>query len=149
MLFDAGPAPLGISHNSARLAVDWAAVDAMVLSHGHWDHAGGLCEALGRVRSARPDPAPPIPLYLHPGMFGQRGLTGPGGTVIPLERVPDPFQLAGAGAAPLVTTEPQSLLANAFHLSGEIPRVTKYEALKHQVALVWEYPKYLKMVDWC
>src|SRR4029453_17459258 len=42
LLFDAGPEAYAISRNGDRLKIDFANVGAIVLSHGHWDHAGGL-----------------------------------------------------------------------------------------------------------
>ena len=44
------------------------------------------------------------------------------------ELVPNPEQLSEAGAEVLSTHEPQSVADGAFYVSGEIPRVTSYEA---------------------
>ena len=41
VLFDVGPNRLFLE-NAAKLGVDIAAVDTVILSHGHVDHAGGL-----------------------------------------------------------------------------------------------------------
>lgn len=42
ILFDAGPVEFAVEYNGSRLGIDFASIDAVVLSHGHWDHAGGL-----------------------------------------------------------------------------------------------------------
>src|SRR6476620_10330011 len=42
LLFDAGPEAYAIGRNGDRLKIVFADVGAIVLSHGHWDHAGGL-----------------------------------------------------------------------------------------------------------
>jgi 7,8-dihydropterin-6-yl-methyl-4-(beta-D-ribofuranosyl)aminobenzene 5'-phosphate synthase len=41
--------------------------------------------------------------------------------------LPTADELAAAGAAPVITDEPQLLLDGLFYLSGEIPRITAYE----------------------
>jgi 7,8-dihydropterin-6-yl-methyl-4-(beta-D-ribofuranosyl)aminobenzene 5'-phosphate synthase len=125
VLFDAGPVDYAVEHNATRLGIDFGAIKAAVLSHGHWDHGGGLLKAFELMRRAAPDRR--VPIYLHPGMFAERGQRQPDGGVLPTGLLPTPDELAAAGAAPVVTDEPQSLLDGMFYLSGEIPRVTTYE----------------------
>src|SRR5438477_6926532 len=125
VLFDAGPVEFAVEYNGTRLGVDFGSVEAVVLSHGHWDHAGGLPMALEMIGQANGRRA--IPCYLHPGMFRQRALPLAGGGLLPIREIPSPNDLAGKGADPIVTTEPQILLNEMFFVSGEIPRVTTYE----------------------
>lgn len=124
VLFDGGPEGYAVARNGERLGIDFGAVEAVVLSHGHWDHAGGLLEAVTRIRAAR---KAAVPCYLHPGMFRQRGFKGPSGQVLPFKPIPDPQGLQDAGAEPVVTEAAQTLLDDAFFVSAEIPRVTPYE----------------------
>ena len=123
VLFDAGPEGATLLRNAAILGINFALVEAVVLSHGHWDHAGGLLTAVEATaaRGRRVD------CFLHPGMFGQRGTKRPDGTIFSQERVPDPEQLTKAGATAVVTREPQLIAGDVFYVSGEIPRVTTYE----------------------
>src|SRR6201999_38100 len=51
MLFDSGPEAAAFEHNTGRLGIDLGAVEAVVLSHGHWDHAGGMLRAIELVRA--------------------------------------------------------------------------------------------------
>ncbi len=125
MLFDSGPADYAIEMNGARLGVDFAMIDAVMLSHSHWDHAGGLPRALGMIHSA--NKGRPVPLFLHPAMFQERGFRMPSGQVAPAGPFPTPPQWADLGAEPIVTTEPATCLDSLFFISGEIPRVTPYE----------------------
>ncbi|MBN1122953.1 MAG: MBL fold metallo-hydrolase [Anaerolineae bacterium] len=65
VLFDTGPDPDLLAHNAALLALDWATIDAVVLSHAHLDHTGGLPAVIAHTRSS-------IPLYAHPDIFRER-----------------------------------------------------------------------------
>ncbi len=125
ILFDGGPVDYAVERNGTRLGVDFGAIEAMVLSHGHWDHAGGLPKAIEMARAANGGQT--VPLYLHPGMFEERGSRQPDGGVLPMDRVPTPAEWAAMGAAPVVTAQP-AVIAGHVLVSGEIPRVTAYEA---------------------
>ena len=125
MLFDGGPVDYAIERNGVRLGVDFGSIGAVMLSHGHWDHAGGIPQALGMIRAA--NGAQPVPLYLHPGMFCQLGLRQSDGGVLPMEGIPTPRQWRDFGAEPIVTDRPATCLDDLFYVSGEIPRVTAYE----------------------
>ena len=96
-----------------------------MLSHGHWDHAGGLVAAIEEVSKGRD--ANKVECYVHPGMFSERALQKPNGEVMRFENVPNMKELAKAGAKVVNTEEPQSIADGAFYLSGEIPRRTPYE----------------------
>lgn len=54
ILIDFGYTPEALSSNMAILGVDPLSIDAMVLSHGHYDHFGGMAAILGRVRRGTP-----------------------------------------------------------------------------------------------
>ena len=52
LLFDGGPEGYAVERNGGRLGVDFSAVESVVLSHGHWDHAGGLVKALEMITAS-------------------------------------------------------------------------------------------------
>lgn len=60
MLFDMGQTA-AFADNADRLGIDLAAVDIAVLSHGHYDHGGGIATFLERNTAA--------PVYLHRRAF--------------------------------------------------------------------------------
>jgi 7,8-dihydropterin-6-yl-methyl-4-(beta-D-ribofuranosyl)aminobenzene 5'-phosphate synthase len=124
LLFDTGPEGATLGRNAGILGVDFAEVEAIVLSHGHWDHGGGLLAALEAIAVRRL--GTPIPCFVHPGMFVQRALQRPDGVRIAQQPVPAPDELTAAGADVRSTREPQ-LIGDVFYVSGEIPRVTPYE----------------------
>jgi 7,8-dihydropterin-6-yl-methyl-4-(beta-D-ribofuranosyl)aminobenzene 5'-phosphate synthase len=57
LLFDTGQG-MALVHNAGELHLPLETLGAVVLSHGHYDHTGGLAAVLARSPSAR--------LYLHP-----------------------------------------------------------------------------------
>src|SRR5580658_556657 len=141
MLFDGGPVDYAVERNGTRLGIEFGAIKAAMLSHGHWDHAGGIPRALGMITAANGNR--PVPLYLHPGMFGPIGQRQPDGGVLPADPVPDPERWVQFGAQPVVTREPAYCLDDLFWISGEIPRQTAYEnglpaQVRRDAAGVWQ-----------
>ena len=126
LLFDAGPEAATFLRNVGVLGADLSAVESVMLTHGHWDHSGGLVAAIEAISKARhPDR---VDCFVHPGMFAERGIQRPNGEVLKFESVPDPDALAKAGANVVNTREPQVIAGGAYYISGEIPRVTNYES---------------------
>jgi len=125
VMFDAGPENYVLERNAPRLGVDFSSIEGIVLSHGHWDHAGGLPAAVRLAVAARPERQ--VTVYVHPGMFRQRALTLASGAILPIKAIPHPEELGALGADVLSSDKPQFVLDDFFWISGEIPRVTAYE----------------------
>lgn len=125
LLFDTGAEGQIFERNSKILGVDFSAITDVVLSHGHWDHAGGMEVAVEHIVENRG--AGHVNCYMHPGMFFQRGSTLPSGVIFPMESIPTGEDLRKLGAKVICTDQPQFIGNGAFYLSGEIPRVTSYE----------------------
>lgn len=125
LLFDAGPEAYTLARNGDRLRTLFGEVGAIVLSHGHWDHGGGLPEALRLVISG--NGGNPVPFHVNEGMFVTRGMRRPNGVVIPAERVMNPVDLERRGAAIVSSPDARVIMQQMFYVSGEIPRVTTYE----------------------
>jgi 7,8-dihydropterin-6-yl-methyl-4-(beta-D-ribofuranosyl)aminobenzene 5'-phosphate synthase len=125
LVFDAGPEAYTVTRYGALLKVPFGDVGAVVLSHGHWDHAGGLVEAVRQVAAVNGGRR--LECHVNPGMFVPRGTLRHGREPLPQKAVPSPQELAAAGAIVVNDAQSRLMLGNCFYLSGEIPRVTPYE----------------------
>ncbi len=125
LLFDTGPEDRVFEQNVSRLGADLAPVEAIVLSHGHWDHGGAMLRALQLILDR--NGGRQLPYYAHPDMFRTRAAKLPDGSMRRMEDVPSIEALTSYGATVVNTTEPQLLLDGTAYVSGEIPRVTPFE----------------------
>jgi 7,8-dihydropterin-6-yl-methyl-4-(beta-D-ribofuranosyl)aminobenzene 5'-phosphate synthase len=119
-LFDAGTSPDGVTENMRRLDVDPGSIEAIVCSHGHFDHTGGidgLIRAVGRAN---------LPVLIHPHFWRRRRIQLPGRE--PLE-VPTTSRraLAEAGFDVIEQQQPSFLFDRSVLVTGEVPRTTGYE----------------------
>lgn len=118
IIFDTGPAGVAMLHNAPRLGVELSTADAIVLSHGHMDHTGGLAGVLRAVGR-------PIPVYGHPAIFADR--YGKRGDQIRYGGLPYKREaLEGMGASFNLSSEFRQI-APGVHLTGEIPRRRAFE----------------------
>jgi 7,8-dihydropterin-6-yl-methyl-4-(beta-D-ribofuranosyl)aminobenzene 5'-phosphate synthase len=119
-LFDAGASPDGVVENMRRLDIDPGSIEAIVCSHGHFDHTTGL-DGLARVLGR-----PNLPVLIHPHFWRQRRMILPGR---------DPFEmpttsrqaLEGAGFEIIEDRQPSFLFARSVLVTGEVARTTGYE----------------------
>ena len=140
VLFDAGPDPYAIERNSRRMGLDFGAIEAVVLSHGHFDHSEGLLKAVDLIRERRGDR--PVPLHVHPGAFVRRGVQLPNGRTLPLQEVPSVASLRERGYSVVESAREEAILDGAFVLSGEVPRGSFERGLPNHVRMTttgqWE-----------
>jgi len=125
LLFDTGPEDRTFEQNVSRLGVDLAQVQGIVLSHGHWDHAGAMLRALQLIRDR--NGGREVPYYAHPDMFRTRATKLGKDSMRLMEDVPSIQALIAHGAHVINTTEAQLLLDGMAYVSGEIPRRTAFE----------------------
>jgi 7,8-dihydropterin-6-yl-methyl-4-(beta-D-ribofuranosyl)aminobenzene 5'-phosphate synthase len=120
LLFDTGISPDGLATNAERLGIDTDAIEAVVLSHGHWDHAGGF-PGLARLRAGRD-----LPLTVHPLVWTHRRLALPGQPFWELPTV-SRSALEAEGFTVIERRQPSLLLDGAVLITGEIDRTTEFE----------------------
>jgi 7,8-dihydropterin-6-yl-methyl-4-(beta-D-ribofuranosyl)aminobenzene 5'-phosphate synthase len=125
LLFDAGPEGALFLRNCRNLGVPLAEVEAIAISHGHWDHMGALLAALDHIHQR--NDGRQVACHVNPGMFLERAATLTSGQIAPFQRVPSPDELTTHGAQVVNSPEPRVLLDGCFYLSGEIPRVSSFE----------------------
>jgi 7,8-dihydropterin-6-yl-methyl-4-(beta-D-ribofuranosyl)aminobenzene 5'-phosphate synthase len=120
LLFDTGLSPDAMVTNAGRLGADLSAVQAVVLSHGHFDHAGGLAGLAGRQRARS------LPMVVHPKIWSRRRLAVPGREPLELPTL-SKRALEGEGFAVIERREPSLLVDGCVLITGEVDRTTEFE----------------------
>jgi 7,8-dihydropterin-6-yl-methyl-4-(beta-D-ribofuranosyl)aminobenzene 5'-phosphate synthase len=120
LLFDTGVSPDGMVANMDRLGVDPRDIEAIVCSHGHFDHTTGLDGLIRRMGRTR------LPVLIHPDFWNRRRVRLPGRD--PLE-IPTTSRsaLQGAGFEIVEERQPSFLFDHAVLVTGEVDRTTGYE----------------------
>jgi len=120
ILYDAGLSPDTITHNLAVLGIKLTDLDAIVLSHGHADHHGGLfgiVHSLGKKN---------LPLVLHPDAWKNRKIRFPSGSEMHMPP-PDRRALEKNDVRIIDSRAPSLLLSDQALVTGQVERVTDYE----------------------
>ncbi|OPX64792.1 MBL fold metallo-hydrolase [Methanoregula sp. PtaB.Bin085] len=119
ILFDAGLSCECLPWNLRQLGLSAAGIEAVVLSHGHYDHTGGLGLAVSGAGHQ-------VPLIAHPDAFLPRRRNVPA-TGITVQPHPDAAALKKAGADIRMYSEPTPLAAGHLLVTGEVERITAFE----------------------
>jgi 7,8-dihydropterin-6-yl-methyl-4-(beta-D-ribofuranosyl)aminobenzene 5'-phosphate synthase len=125
VLFDTGPEDRTFEQNVSRLGIDLGPAEALVLSHGHWDHAGAMLRALQLIRDR--NGAHEVACYVHPDMFRSRAVKLPNGDLLPIEDVPSVAALEANGGRVVSSRASHTIAGNTVFVSGEIPRISGFE----------------------
>ncbi len=121
LIMDVGQNPDVLSHNMQKLNVSAANIDAVVLSHCHFDHTTGVAALLAAAGKAN------LPVIAHPHIFRDHFLPGPPLRFIGMSRADGSAgALNAAGGRPILTRDPLSLLPGLM-TTGEVPRLTTFE----------------------
>jgi len=119
LLLDTGATVGGVVHNLRSLGVDPQEIEAIVLSHGHFDHTTGLN---GLARELSPLPS----LLVHPDCWLRRRVALPGQQPRELPTT-SRERVRAAGFEVVEQRGPSLLLDGALLVTGEIERTTEFE----------------------
>ena len=119
ILLDSGKS-ISASYNANALGIDPGKIDKIVLSHGHFDHTGGLRQVLSKMRKE-------VEIIAHPDIWQAKyWRQGEMSRYIGI-----PFQrqeLESLGARFNLTANPVKISDNIM-TTGEIPMVTEFEEI--------------------
>ncbi len=118
ILFDTGQGG-ALKNNAHALDIDLGKTDMLVLSHGHYDHTGGIPDVLQMARNVK--------LYGHPGIIQPRysmsneevkSIKMPRESMVAIDKLP---------REQLHWVRQPVLLSNTIGITGPIPRETSFE----------------------
>jgi 7,8-dihydropterin-6-yl-methyl-4-(beta-D-ribofuranosyl)aminobenzene 5'-phosphate synthase len=119
ILLDTGGGEVAF-HNACALGVDMRSVDTIVLSHGHYDHAGGLSAILPMLDR-------PVPVIAHPDVWNLKYGRNKSKNTYRFSGVPFRCEyLESLGARFELSADPQRITADIV-TSGEEPLTTEFE----------------------
>ena len=119
LLFDTGLSPDAMVTNADRLGIDLTQVQAVIMSHGHFDHAGGLAGLAERGTRT-------LPMVLHPYVWTPRRMAVPGNPRIELPTL-SRRALTAEGFDVIERRQPSLLVDGCVLITGEIDRTTDFE----------------------
>lgn len=117
LLFDTGQGAT-LLHNADRMRKDLSRIKQVVLSHGHYDHAGGLLPLLQTYGAKE--------IFAHPDIFTPRYRVKDTGECFPIG-VPQSLELLEQAGARFNFSAEYREVAPGIALTGEVPRVTPFE----------------------
>jgi 7,8-dihydropterin-6-yl-methyl-4-(beta-D-ribofuranosyl)aminobenzene 5'-phosphate synthase len=119
VLFDTGVSPNGVVENAKRMDLNLGNVEVVVLSHGHYDHFGGLTKVVESINREN------LEIIAHKDMFRRRGTLSLKGEIREYPTFP---QIPHSKPVKIVnTTQPFHICGGYGVVSGEIPRTVEFE----------------------
>jgi 7,8-dihydropterin-6-yl-methyl-4-(beta-D-ribofuranosyl)aminobenzene 5'-phosphate synthase len=117
ILFDTGSAD-AVLKNSKALGIDLSTLDALVISHGHFDHTGAVLTVAAMN--------PGLPVYGHPAMFTPHYVERMPGNLISIGAGFSEAELRLKGADFLAINTFTEIMPDIF-FCGEVPRINDFE----------------------
>ena len=117
ILFDTGQGQ-ALLHNAGKLGSLIRDASSVVLSHGHYDHTGGLSVALSESSGAT--------VHLHRAAVESKYVRRPDGSGFDIGIPPSGREMI-RGRDACVWIEEETVLPGGLHLTGAVPRLTDFE----------------------
>lgn len=118
VLFDTGQQGQVITHNAANLNIDLHNIDALVLSHGHYDHTGGLNDICSQTKK--------LVVYAHPDAFDKKYSKRSDGSIHDAG-IPASTEKSVESQVEIKLNKQSIEIYPDFYLTGNIPRLTGFE----------------------
>lgn len=119
VLFDTGQSDI-IARNAKLLGINLAGAETIVLSHGHYDHTGGLSAVL--------DVAPQATIYLHPAALKPKfGRKNNKTRAIGISDSTKEMIISRAKNGKVIWTESPTEVSTGLFVTSRIPRITDFE----------------------
>ena len=127
ILFDTGSGTAAV-HNADLMGIDLSSFDVMVLSHGHYDHTGGLLDVMRRAGKKE--------IIAHPDVWARKygSMNNTPARYVGIPFVREALEVMGASFR--LTKEPVKISEHVT-TTGEVPMLNDYETVE----------TYLKVMD--
>jgi 7,8-dihydropterin-6-yl-methyl-4-(beta-D-ribofuranosyl)aminobenzene 5'-phosphate synthase len=118
IIFDTGQG-IALENNARTLGIDLAEADILVLSHGHYDHTGGIVQVLQQAQKTD--------VYCNPGIVYPR-YSIIDGTAKPIQIPSDSMEaIEKLSVEHLHWVQQPTWVSDKIGITGPIPRMTNWE----------------------
>ncbi|HEU97878.1 MAG TPA: MBL fold metallo-hydrolase [Fervidicoccus fontis] len=131
ILVDSGWNGDALLFNMKALNLDPRSIDAIVITHGHWDHTGGLVKVLEGSAGKT------IPIIMHPYAMKTAFISEPSLRPVGIVSFGDLGELKKLGGYPILSKDPVKI-APGVATTGEIERKNDFERVEENYIFVDE-----------
>ncbi len=121
ILFDTGQSNQ-IIRNAEMLNINLGEIDCIILSHGHYDHAGGLLAVLQKIKRK-------INIYGHPSIFEKKYIKRDGETDFYIG-MPEKKEVYEKNGANFILSTQSQKITDDIYTTGEVFRTNDFEKVE-------------------
>jgi len=131
VLVDVAQNPDALLENMGKMGISPASIDAIVLTHCHYDHTRGLAKVLGEIGKKN------FPVIAHPDIFRLNFITDPFFRHVGVMDGDSRENIEAAGGMLYLTRTPMQIMPGLM-TTGEVARVTDFEEVDMSLFTVIE-----------